>query len=95
MGDAEQARRRLDEWYPSGAAAVRSRAFVFPAWWPPALFAVLPLCRLAQAGNYLFMRFVNQLRTAKQDNGKRYSSNAIKSKLMATPARRKNCTSMC
>ena len=32
-----------------GAATVRSRAFVFPAWWPPALFAVLPLCRLAQA----------------------------------------------
>jgi hypothetical protein len=32
-----------------GAAAVRSRAFVFPAWLPTALFAVLPLCRLAQA----------------------------------------------
>ena len=32
-----------------GSARVRSRAFVFPAWWPPALFAVLSLCRLAQA----------------------------------------------
>src|SRR5687768_12185993 len=32
-----------------GGGRVRSRAFVFPAWWPTALFAVLPLCRLALA----------------------------------------------
>jgi integrase/recombinase XerC len=48
----------------------------------------------APAGNYLFLRYVNHLRTAKQADGTKYSSNAIKSKLTALRSFLKLCKSV-
>lgn len=37
----------------------------------------------APTGNFLFLRYVNHLRTVKKEDGKRYSANAVKAKLTA------------